>query len=221
MTSPRRATVPHRLRQRSSQAIGTRRQSRVRGWLAEMEAIDEAVYEAVAGVPTPRLDQAMRRLSTAANYSRISIAEAVLLDATGGSRGRRAAAAGLASVALTSAVVNLVVKPAAGRARPARSSAPRSATRTITMPRSRSFPSGHAASAVAFASGAGREMPPVSVPLHLLAALVAYSRVHTGVHYPADVVAGAVIGSAVADIVASIVARRPSGSSACTAAGRG
>jgi membrane-associated phospholipid phosphatase len=214
MTFPRSATVPNRLEQRSSRAIGDRRQSWARGWLAEMEAIDEAVYEAVAGVATPRLDQAMRRLSTAANYSRISLAEAVLLDAMGGSRGRRAAAAGLASVALTSAVVNLIVKPAAGRARPARGSAPRSATRNITMPRSRSFPSGHAASAVAFASGAGREMPPVSVPLHLLAALIAYSRVHTGVHYPADVVAGAVIGSAVADIVASTVARRSSGSSA-------
>jgi undecaprenyl-diphosphatase len=63
-------------------------------------------------------------------------------------------------------------------------------------------------------------MPPVSVPLHLLAAVIAYSRVHTGVHYPADVVAGAVIGSAVADIVASTVTRRPSGSSECKAAGR-
>jgi hypothetical protein len=60
MAFPRRATVPHRLRQRSSRAISDRRQSPARGWLAEMKAIDEAVYEAVAGVATPRLDQAMR-----------------------------------------------------------------------------------------------------------------------------------------------------------------
>ena len=33
-----------------------------------------------------------------------------------------------------------------------------------------------------------------SAPLHALAAGVAYSRVHTGVHYPGDVVAGSLIG---------------------------
>jgi membrane-associated phospholipid phosphatase len=51
-----------------------------------------------------------------------------------------------------------------------------------TSPISRSFPSGHSAAAFAFASGAGREMPQTAIPLHGLAALVAYSRVHTGVH---------------------------------------
>ena len=53
---------------------------------------------------------------------------------------------------------------------------------------------------MAFASGAGRELPVVSVPLHLLAALVGYSRVHTGVRYPGDVVAGAVLRAVIADL---------------------
>ncbi len=179
--------------------------SAAREWLAETARIDEAVYQAVAGVSTPRLDRAMRRLSTAANYSRISMAQAVLLAIALGPRGRRAAATGLASVAVTSAVVNLLAKPLGGRARPHRTEDDR--RRQIRMPRSRSFPSGHTASAVAFASGVSRELPPAGLPLHALAAVVAYSRVHTGVHYPGDVVAGAVIGSACADVVASTLAR--------------
>ena len=66
------------------------------------------------------------------------------------------------------------------------------------MPISTSFPSGHSAAAFAFATGVGHVMPRAAVPLRALAALVAYSRVHTGVHYPGDVVAGSLIGTAVA-----------------------
>ena len=52
------------------------------------------------------------------------------------------------------------------------------------MPASTSFPSGHAASGFAFASAIGREQPWLGLALRFLAAAVAYSRVHTGVHYP-------------------------------------
>ena len=72
--------------------------------------------------------------------------------------------------------------------------------RHVRMPTSTSFPSGHSATAFAFATGVGRVLPPAAVPLHALAALVAYSRVHTGVHYPGDVVAGALSGTVVAQL---------------------
>jgi len=68
------------------------------------------------------------------------------------------------------------------------------ARRIHRMPWTSSFPSGHAASAAAFAAGATMELPmagPILVPL---AAAVAYSRVHVGVHYRSDVWAGAAIG---------------------------
>jgi undecaprenyl-diphosphatase len=72
------------------------------------------------------------------------------------------------------------------------------------MPRSRSFPSGHAASAFAFATAAGHELPLAGLPLRGLAAVVAYSRVHTGVHYPGDVVVGSLIGSTVAGTLVAL-----------------
>ncbi|WP_405064757.1 hypothetical protein OG558_22745 [Kribbella sp. NBC_01510] len=39
--------------------------------LRELGAVDLAVYEAVADTPTPELDGPARRLSNAANYSRL------------------------------------------------------------------------------------------------------------------------------------------------------
>ena len=150
----------------------------------------------------------MRRLSHAADYSKLSIASSVDPRRHGGDTGRRAAASGLACVATTSAAVNLVVKPFARRRRPNRAENHVPAARRVAMPTSASFPSGHTAAAVAFASGAGRVAPLASVPLHGLAAIVGYSRVHTGVHYPGDVVAGALIGAVVADLAAAILTRR-------------
>jgi undecaprenyl-diphosphatase len=178
------------------------------GWLDELSRLDSAVYVAIAGTPTPRLDGAMRRVSSAANYSRLSMAAAAVLAGTGGPSGRRAALAGLASVSATSAVVNLAVKPLSRRRRPDRDAVDVPSERQVPMPASRSFPSGHTAAAVAFASGASHELPLAGLPLHLLAAVVGYSRIHTGVHFPGDVIAGALIGSAVADVATALLPRR-------------
>lgn len=136
----------------------------------------------------------MARLSNAANYSRLSIASAFLLSLLGGRKGRRAAAYGLASVTVTATVVNLAVKPLTSRRRPDRMAEGVPEGRHVRMPVSTSFPSGHTAAAFAFATGVGHVMPLAAVPLRLLAAAVAYSRVHTGVHYPGDVLAGSLIG---------------------------
>jgi membrane-associated phospholipid phosphatase len=186
-----------------------------RAWLSEAEAVDQAVYDAIARTPTPRMDGAMRRVSTSANYSRISMAVAALLTTTGGARGRRAAASGMVCVAATSAIVNLVVKPLGRRRRPDRAETEITAGREVPMPRSRSFPSGHTAAAVAFASGVARELPQARLPLDALAALVGYSRVHTGVHYPGDVVAGALLGGAIAEVSSDVLSRIAGPSRSC------
>jgi membrane-associated phospholipid phosphatase len=106
----------------------------------------------------------------------------------------------LASVGLTSAVVNGIVKPLAGRRRPDRATHRVPVGRQVKMPVTHSFPSGHAASAFAFAAGVAAEAPQAGVALNVAAAVVAYSRVHTGVHYPGDVVAGALLGAILAQV---------------------
>jgi undecaprenyl-diphosphatase len=175
--------------------------------LQDAEGIDVALYAAIARTPTPALDRVMGRLSRAADYSRLSIASAALLALTGGRPGRRAAATGLACVGVTATVVNLAVKPLGRRRRPDRAAQNVPLARHVRMPASTSFPSGHSAAAFAFATGVGQVMPAVAVPLRALAALVAYSRIHTGVHYPGDVVTGALLGTVLAQITTQALER--------------
>jgi membrane-associated phospholipid phosphatase len=177
--------------------------------LRELGAVDRAVYEAVASTDTAALDGPVRRLSHAADYSRLWLGIAAAVAVFGGKRGRRAALEGVLSIGVTSAVVNLVMKPTYQRRRPDRVEAERSRARHVAMPGSTSFPSGHAASAFAFAYAVGRHLPGLAVPIRLLAAGVAYSRVHTGVHYPGDVVVGSVTGAGTAAMVAAVVDRFP------------
>ena len=171
-----------------------------RAWLADARNIDQAVYGAIARTPTPTLDHEMSVLSHAANYSRLWMASAAGLALVGGRPGRRAAVQGLTSVAVTSAIVNLAVKRVGRRQRPDRAGEEVPAGRHVLMPASLSFPSGHSAAAFAFATGVGNRLPVVAVPLHAAAGIVAYSRVHTGVHHPSDVVVGSVLGTVLAQL---------------------
>jgi membrane-associated phospholipid phosphatase len=171
--------------------------------LRELGAVDRAVYQAVARTPTPALDRPFRRLSNAANYSRLWLGIAAAIAVTGGKRGRHAALEGVLAVGVTSATINLGIKPLARRRRPDRADPAPHGARQVRMPESASFPSGHAASAFAFAYAVGRHLPGLAVPIRLLAAGVGYSRVHTGVHYPGDVVIGSVLGSGTAAMTAA------------------
>jgi len=138
----------------------------------------------------------MPRLSWSANHSKLWIAIGACLAAWAGRFGRRAGLRGLGSVAVTSALVNLALKRIFRRHRPSLRSVP-ALRRLSRQPSSTSFPSGHAASAGAFATGAASELPATALPIGAAAAAVAYSRVYTGVHYPSDVVVGAAIGVAI------------------------
>lgn len=163
---------------------------------AEAHAIDQAVFDAVADTPTPNLDRLLVGVSRSADHSRLWLVTAACFATLGGKRGRRTASLGVIAIGLASAVTNLGLKPLAGRRRPVRSDSHQvSDSRRVRRPISASFPSGHAASAFAFASAAGEAAPAAWVPLHLAATLVGYSRVHTGVHYASDVAVGAVVGA--------------------------
>lgn len=158
--------------------------------------LDREVFETVAHSPSPFLDTAMPALTRAADHSKLWILLAAGL-AAGPPSARRGAGRGLASLAVTSLLTNQVAKRVWHRPRPDHRSVPL-IRRARRHPTSTSLPSGHAASAAAFAVGVGLESPAAGMGLALLAGLVGLSRVATGVHYPGDVLAGFGVGGAIA-----------------------
>ncbi|EGD22063.1 bifunctional phosphatase PAP2/diacylglycerol kinase family protein [Prescottella equi] len=150
-----------------------------------------------ADLPPSRLDGGLRTLSNAANHSVLWMGVAAGMGLAGG-RARRAAVRGVLAVAGASAVSNAVLKPVFPRRRPPAGTPEFTVRRGLPAPRSSSFPSGHSASAAAFATAVALEYPAAGVALAPLAAAVAYSRVHTGVHWPSDIAVGAGVGAAVA-----------------------
>lgn len=199
--------VTERLADRLAGARNPARQ-RLAESLRELGVVDRAVYAAVASASTPVLDVPVRRLSNAANNSRLWLGIAAGLAIAGGRRGRRAALTGTVAIGVTSALVNLGVKSLYARQRPDRAGVGVPDQRHVPMPSSSSFPSGHSAAGFAFASAVGRELPWLGSGLRFAAAAVAYSRVHTGVHYPGDTVVGSLIGAGTGQAVAGVMDRR-------------
>jgi len=176
----------------------------------ELLTLDTAVYQAIEATPTPLIDAPLRRLSNTANHARLYMGIAAVLFAVGGKKGRRAAVTGMAAVGLNSFVVNVPMKFLGNRPRPERGVVRFEEARHVKMPTSTSFPSGHSASGFAFAAGVAEAIPALGIPLRGLATVVAYSRVHSGVHYPGDVIVGSLVGMAVGEstVLASRAARK-------------
>ncbi|HZO97052.1 MAG TPA: phosphatase PAP2 family protein [Gaiellaceae bacterium] len=86
-------------------------------------------------------------------------------------------------------LASAAVKAAVPRARP-------HVHALVARPHGHSFPSGHATTSFACATVLALALPRLRVPLLVLAAAVAWSRVYVGVHFPLDVLAGALLGAA-------------------------
>ncbi|MDZ4092652.1 MAG: phosphatase PAP2 family protein [Arthrobacter sp.] len=158
--------------------------------------LDRKLVRAVSRLPGGDHDDFFRRLSAAANKGKLWLGIAAVMALFPG-RTRRAALHGVLAQAVASAVTNLGFKTLLPRARPLPEHLP--AFRFVhPQPTSSSMPSGHSASAVAFALGAGLVRPALGAALAPLAAGVAYSRVHTGAHWPSDVFFGSAIGAGAA-----------------------
>lgn len=164
--------------------------------LQRLDDLDLALYRRAARADTPLLDAVLPRLTRSANHGLLWLGISALLGASGGPR-RRAAVRGLASLGLASATANVPAKLSARRTRPELRPVPL-VRQLRRQPTTTSFPSGHSASAAAFAVGVAMEQPLLAGPVAVLASGVAYGRVHTGVHYPGDVVAGIAMGTAAA-----------------------
>jgi diacylglycerol kinase family enzyme/membrane-associated phospholipid phosphatase len=165
---------------------------RVRKSYHRVSRTDAEVMRRVGALRQSRFDVFFRRLGRVADHSKLWFAIAALLVARKGST-RRAGLRGLAAIGGASFSASLVAKRLFPRRRPAAELLP--VHRRLTKrPTSASFPSGHAASAFSFAAGVSMDDRRAGAVVFPLAALVGYSRVHTGVHWPSDVVAGAAIG---------------------------
>lgn len=158
--------------------------------------VDRRLHAFIGGLPRSPADRWLRRLSTAANQGKIWITLGALLAIRKGPQ-RRGAIRGLGSLAVSSLLVNTLLKRAFGRVRPDLENL-QSERRLRREPGSLSFPSGHSSSAAAFVTGLAMESPLTGVALAPLALGIGYSRVHVGVHYPGDVLAGLAAGGAVA-----------------------
>ncbi|WP_424213102.1 bifunctional phosphatase PAP2/diacylglycerol kinase family protein [Streptomyces sp. BI20] len=172
-------------------------------WRGPIGRWDRRLFDEVARRHWPGADRVLPRLGRAADHGVLwgGIAAGALVFGT--PRARRAVVRGAASLALASATINTVGKWSVRRPRPGFDGVPQ-ARRPQRQPWTTSFPSGHSASAFAFATGVALESPALGAVLAPVAGSVAFSRVYTGVHYPADVAAGAALGLGAAWVVRRI-----------------
>ncbi|MBA4861910.1 phosphatase PAP2 family protein [Streptomyces sp. PSKA54] len=175
--------------------------------LSRLAALDCRLFEAAASRHWPGADRFLPRLSRSANHGLLWFGTAAAIAATRSPRARRAALRGTASLALASATINTVGKRSIRRSRPILDVVP--LTRQLKrQPITTSFPSGHSASAAAFATGVALESRRWGSAVAPVAAAVALSRVYTGVHFPSDVLAGAALGAGAAFAVRGLVPTR-------------
>lgn len=169
---------------------------------AWVQRADAAARRAVNRRHThPRVDSFWSRLTGFADNGVLWWTLGGVLAVTGR---RRAAARGLGSLLAASGLTNLVAKRVFGGDRPLLADVP-IGRRLPEPPISPSFPSGHSASAAAFAAGVGLERPRLGAALAPLALGVVYSRLHTGAHWLSDVVGGLGLGAGVAGLGAIVV----------------
>lgn len=116
---------------------------------------------------------------------------------------RRAAVRGALSLLAASTVANLIAKRLFGGDRPILEEVP-IGRRLPRQPSTPAFPSGHSASAAAFAVGVAAEDPRLGAAIAPLALGVGYSRLHVGAHWLSDVAGGLVLGAAVAGAGAAV-----------------
>lgn len=160
--------------------------------------MDAALFSTINGWHAPWLDAIMRGASWLGYFPGVWFVGAALALTV--PPVRAAAWRMCLAVALTYALTSGVIKPLVARQRPYTVI---TGARTVedSPADGYSFPSGHAATAVAGALAASRVLPGASWTFWLLATLMAYSRIYVGVHYPADVAAGALVGAAVSFFV--------------------
>jgi membrane-associated phospholipid phosphatase len=119
----------------------------------------------------------------------------VLLAAwKGGRYGRITALLAVLTVILSDQLSSQLIKPAVGRIRPCHELD--WVHLLVNCSSGKSFPSSHASNSFAQAVLWSIRYPRLRWGAFVLAALISFSRISVGVHYPFDVLSGAIVGSA-------------------------
>ncbi|MFG2650393.1 phosphatase PAP2 family protein [Streptomyces sp. NPDC048436] len=167
--------------------------------LTDVRHRERWLTQRMASWDSPWVRRVLPAAEEAAEHTKLWCGAALVLGTLGGRRGRKAAAAGLASMALAETISNAVVKPLCDRRRPPEEWF--EDQEVGDRPDSSSFPSGHTAAAIGFTAGIAPVWPWAAAACAVPAVTVAAERVHSGAHYPSDVIAGATIGLVAAGLV--------------------
>lgn len=181
--------------------------------MQRISELDRRLFERVAAARLRGAHPVLPRLTRTADHGLLWMGTAALLGGVGGRRTRRAALRGIGSLAVASLATNTAAKWTTRRGRPVLDAVPL-IRRLARQPLTSSFPSGHAASAAAFATGVALELPGLALLVAPVAAAVAASRVYVGVHYPGDVLAGCAVGMGAAALTCRWWPLRPEGPAA-------
>lgn len=158
--------------------------------------IDIQILHAIQALHGPFLDDFFTIITTLGDAGFVWLAIAALLLVN--RKTRLFGLAMLLALAMEFIIVNLGLKNLTARQRPFLLD-PALATTLIDLPQSWSFPSGHTGSSFAAAMALWhfpwRRAWMKTIPL-TGAALIAFSRLYLGVHYPTDVLFGLIIGLA-------------------------
>lgn len=160
-----------------------------------LQAFDATLFRFLNGVAVhPFIDPVMVVITTQDYWYPVLLGGWLALIIWGGRRGRLAAVMVVVAIALSDQLSSAFLKPLIGRVRPCNALPVDEVRLLVHRSKGLSFPSSHAANSFSMATVIAWRFKRRAWIFLVIAALIAYSRVYVGVHYPVDIVAGTILG---------------------------
>ena len=153
--------------------------------------MEKAILDFFQAVRQPSLDIGLSIFTRLGNLGEIWIFLALLICLNRDKRMKRIGYTALVAIGIQAILVNLVMKPLIMRVRPYELY---QVALYIKPPHGTSFPSGHTATAFAFAAVLFHTKYRTWKEVMVLAIMMGITRLYFYVHFPTDVLAGAIIG---------------------------